>query len=534
MKKIFLITFFTIILLGAGLRFYNLGSASFDRDEFFELNTSYGYFKTGQWLSWDFNNEKPFEGALQDDTSTERAEVFRWQLAQIYRFAEPTEANTRAVSALWGVISVILIYFVVLSFTGNKYIALIAAFLTAVGESEIIYGRRLRMYAMFFPVYLFFSWMLYKFYEEKYQGKIKFFQTAHQKIGVNLLYFLPAVIAGLVSLNVHFLTVSVISTILAYSFLNIIFINMSFPRKRESSKQTLVFSGFRIKSGMTFLKQVINKYSISILIIVSAYVVVSRVPFLYPFYKSLKKNVELITQSYGYFGDYFSDFVFPAAGFILVLAGTWYLAKKINRVKPALFLFASAFAPLGMAIFTWSREPAHRYIYFIQSFGIILAAAGIFGITSLISEKFKKYKKFIAVIILVIFLFLIDFSYFSKKSEVYWQEKDSYYPNFSPVFSYVDENRKEGDILVTRAYRGFYFRGWNIPVFDTQILPLEKDNCQEVLKEIVGENRNGWIIFPKVDKASMCREGRDYLDENLGRIKISTLPSPVLIYRWKE
>ncbi len=506
-KRIYALLFL-IILFGAGLRFYNLGSASFDRDEFFELNTSYGYFKTGRWLSWDFNNEKPFEGALQDDTSTERAEVFRWQLAQIYRFAEPTEANTRAVSAVWGILSVILIYFITLSFTKNKYIALIAVFLAAVGESEIIYGRRLRMYAMFFPAYLFFSWMLYKFYEEKYGGKVKFFQIASQKTGINLLYFLPVVIAGLISLNVHFLTVTIISTILAYSCLNMIF-------------------GWG-------KDKFINKYSVSVLIIISAYIIVSQVPFLYPLYKSLKKNVELITQSYGYFNDYFSDFVFPVVGFILVLLGTWYLAKKIGRTKPALFLFASAFAPLGMAIFTWSRDPAHRYIYFIQSFGIILAAAGIFGITELVSEKFKKYKKVAAVVMLIIFLSLIDSSYFSKKSEVYYQGKDSYYPNFRPAFSYVDENRKAGDIIVTRAYRSFYFRGWNIPVFDTQILPLEKDNCQEVLKEIVSENKNGWIIFPKIDKASMCRQGRDYLDENLGRIKNSTLPSPVLIYRWKE
>lgn len=508
MKKFSLITLFIIILLGAGLRFYNLGASSFDRDEFFELNTSYGYFKTGQWMAWDFNNEKPFEGALQDDTSTERAEVFRWQLAQVYRFAEPTEANTRAISAIWGVISVILIYFIALSFTGNKYIALIAAFLTAVGESEIIYGRRLRMYAMFFPVYLFFSWMLYKFYEEKYQGKIKFFQIASRKLDINLLYFLPVAIAGLVSLNVHFLTVSVISTVLAYSFLN------------------MIFGGRKLKF--------INKYSISALIIILAYAIVSQIPFLYGFYKSLKKNVELITQSYGYFNDYFSDFAFPVVGFVLVLVGTWYLAKKIGRTKPALFLFASAFAPLEMAIFTWSRAPAHRYIYFIQSFGIILSAIGIYAIIAYISGKFKKYKIIAVIILMAAFLLMMDFSYFSKKSEVYYQEKDSYYPDFRPVFSYVDENRKAEDIMVTRAYRSFYFRGWNIPVFDTQMLPLEKDDCQEVLKEIISENKNGWIIFPKIDKASMCREGRDYLDGNLGRIKNNTLPSPVLIYRWKE
>ena len=31
-----------------------------DRDEFFELNSSYGYFKTGDFVTWDFGQEKPF------------------------------------------------------------------------------------------------------------------------------------------------------------------------------------------------------------------------------------------------------------------------------------------------------------------------------------------------------------------------------------------------------------------------------------------------------------------------------------------
>lgn len=134
-KHLVLSLLIIIVFVGGFLRFYELGNSAFDRDEFFELNSSYGYFKTGHFLAWDFNNEKLFPANMQDDTSNERAEVFRWQLAQLYKFHEPTEFLTRALGSAWGVIGILLVYFITVSFTGNRYIALIAALLTAVGES---------------------------------------------------------------------------------------------------------------------------------------------------------------------------------------------------------------------------------------------------------------------------------------------------------------------------------------------------------------------------------------------------------------
>jgi hypothetical protein len=505
-KNLFIIALLLTVILGGGLRFYNLGVRSFDRDEFFELNTSYGYFKTGKFLAWDFNNGQPFEGGLQDDTSTERAEVFRWQLANLYDFTEPTEANTRAVSAIWGVISIILVYFMALSFTGNKYIALIAAFLVAVGESEIIYSRRLRMYSMFFPVYLFFSWLVFKFYEAKYEGNIKLLRKISEKTGLNPAYFIPALIFGLISFDTQALTASIVGTIFVYSLVNLII---------SISK-----------------KSYFNKYSITLIAISGAYLAVSRLPAFHKYYKFAKKNLHLFMENYRYLSDYFSDMVFPAVGFILLLFGVWFLAKKLNRKKETAFIFLSAAVPLAAAIFTWSREPALRYIYFLQSFGMILIASGIFAAINFISGKFSKYRKPVILVVLIIFTILVNFRYLSEDSEVYRHTKNSYYPDFSKIFPYILENKKPGDVFITRAYRSYYFRGEKITVYDTQELPLEKSNCREVFEKIISENKSGWVIIPKVDYASVCKDGRQYLSENLSRVRADAIPTSVPTYRW--
>src|SRR4030043_2355930 len=107
MKTKALAALILIILIGGALRFYKIGENSFYKDEFFEINASYGYFKTGKWVVWDFNHNKPFGEEFQKakEWSNERAQSYRLQLAGLYHFAEPTETNTRAISAAWGVIS---------------------------------------------------------------------------------------------------------------------------------------------------------------------------------------------------------------------------------------------------------------------------------------------------------------------------------------------------------------------------------------------------------------------------------------------
>lgn len=74
-----------IVILGAVLRFYDLGGNAFVADEFLDINSSYGYFKTGAWHAWDFNMEKPSDIDVFAPRD-ERAWMYKWQAAQLFRF----------------------------------------------------------------------------------------------------------------------------------------------------------------------------------------------------------------------------------------------------------------------------------------------------------------------------------------------------------------------------------------------------------------------------------------------------------------
>lgn len=507
-KKLFFSFLLAIIILfGIFLRFYNIGVKAFDRDEFFELNSSYGYFKTGHFVAWDFNFERPFGPNMQDDSSNERAEVFRWQLAQLYHFHEPTEALTRSLGSAWGMIGILLVYLVTVSLTGNRYIALIAALLTAVGESEIIYSRRLRMYAMFFPMYLAFSWMVYKFYESKYKGRFALFKKIQEKTGFNFSYFLLMLVAGLISYNVHILTLNIAVTLLAYS---------------------LILFLLAVKKG-----DYINKYSITLAASVAGFLALKS-PILFDYYRSMRKNIRFFTSNYDFSKQYFSDWIYPAIGVALIVVGAWYLFQKMKLKKETLFILLSGLIPMLLAVFVWKREESHRYIYFLQSFGIILSAAGIYGVIQLVASRIKNYncKKIAVIILLIAFLSGVNYGYLSKKSDVYVQKSNSYYPDFETIFGYVKQHKSAEDVMITRAYRSFYWRGAGIKTYDIKSLQMGATGCQDKIDKIVKENPSGWVVYPKVDKLNICGAGRDYYQNNLARIKNSQIPSSVEIYRW--
>lgn len=507
MKKFVFIILGIIFLAGGFLRFYNLGGKAFDRDEFFELNSSYGYYKTGILAAWDFNNEAPFSAEMQDDSSNERAEVFRWQLAQLYRLAEPSEFLARSLGAAWGVIGILLVYLVTVSLTGNRYIALIAALLTAVGESEIIYSRRLRMYSMFFPAYLFLSWMVYKFYESKYQGRFAIFRKIYEKTKLNPVYFFPVIIAGLVSYNVHILTLNIAVTLFVYA---------------------LVLWLLAVKKG-----EYINKYSITLFIVFIGYVAL-HTPVLHDYYRSMKKNIRFFASNYDFYEQYFTDWIYPLVGAALIIFGVWFLVRKIKIKKETLFLLLSGLIPMLLAVFVWKREESHRYIYFLQSFGIILSAAGIYGVINLIVARIK-YKILVVLILLAGFMSLVNYDYFiSKKMNVYGTSKDSYYPDFKAVHDYVSDNMKPGEAMVTRSYRSYYWRGKSVEVYDIKSLRFGSSGCDQKIDKIVKENPSGWVVYPKVDKLNICKAGRDYYKNNLTRIKADQIPSSVEVYHWEN
>lgn len=489
-----------IVLIGFGLRVYNLGENSFVADEFLDINSSYGYSQTGTWKAWDFNYDVPAT-QNQNDARDERAAVYKWQVAQVFKIMPPTEANARLVSVLWGVISILLLFFVAQYFTRSKEVGLWAAFLFAFSVSAIIFDRRLRMYAMFLPVYLAFATSLYAFFEHAYRGKIAIIQRAWERLGVNIIFLVPMLALGWVAFATHQITLTIVPVFGVYLAVQAVLHWRAGDKKNKYSILTLI--GMLSMLGI-FVTGLWSKLS-----------------YLFVFFDN----------HYSYLGYVFGDFAHPLLGALLVVSGAWMLIKDSKTQKQGLWLTLSLAVPLAMSIWLWHRNAGPQYIFFAQSFTFILAAMGIATVRQLCVERFTEYRHISLGIIVVMLILLPNYAYFQEENNTYHETSSGGNPNYRKVFTYFKKQYELGEVLVTRNFRNYYWAGLEVPVYDFGGELSEHNLRLEELRVIQAEHPRGWVIVSENDEDYLSKEVKEELGK-MERISNSQVRGAIKVYRW--
>jgi hypothetical protein len=475
-------------------------------DEFLDINSSYAYFKTGIWQNWDFNFEKVnADNVFQ--ARDERAGVYKWQVAELFNFLPPTESTARTISVLWGILTIALIYFVATDFTKKKMIGLIGAFLFAISTSGIEFDRKLRMYAMFLPVYLALSWLLFRFLESNYKGKIGFLKKISEKWDINPLYLIPALAVGILSLATHQLTANIVFAVGFY----LLFWTVLNWNKNKSH---------------------LNKYSVifglSILGIIGAIIAIPKTVV------SFTAGLTFFTSHFEYARISLSDYTNGILAFIFIILGIYFISKKQKMSKEGSFLAMSFFVVLFSAIFLWGRNVGNQYIFFIKSFGIILIASGIYFAAEFFKENLKNYgKKAYLTTIIISLLILPNYAYFFETSDnTYNQTSQSSNPNYRKIFTYFKKYKKDGDALITRNFRNYYWSGAKVKVFDFGgELSKEKLSVAEI-QDIASQNPSGWFIISTNDETYISSEAVDYVEKNFSKVSNPQVRGDVLVYRW--
>lgn len=503
-KKNLLLALALIILLGGFLRFYRLGEMSFVADEFLDISASYGYFQTGEWQAWDFNLGEPSKRI--NAASDQRAWLYRSQVAGLFHFFAPTEATARSVSAMWGIISILVMYLVATDFTRKKMIGLMSAALFAVSVSGILMDRHLRMYAMFFPVFLGLAWALFRLLEGRYTGQAVLLSKIKDKTGLNMVYLLPVILLGLLSLHLHQLTVNLVLIAGVYIF---------FLGAVQTQK---------------------NKWNLYTIYFLLAILALGLVKLFFPGKISYALGTLVFFENHwSYLGIVFRDYSNPILASLFIFAGLAYLVQKEKLTREALWIGVSFFAPLLAAIFLWKRVVGDQYIFFIQSFEMILIASGIYGVAIFLQENISaKYgRKIFWTTVAVAFLILPNYGYFFQENNAYRQTSRSESPNYRSVFSvYFKKNKKPGDVLITRDFRNYYWSGQKVPTFDFGgELTKEKFNLEN-LEKIMAENPSGWLIYSDNDKDYLSQDVQSYAENNLEKINAIAVRGGISVYRW--
>ncbi|MDP3957226.1 MAG: hypothetical protein Q8Q10_01875 [bacterium] len=494
-----------IVILGTGLRFFALGSNSFVSDEFLDMNSAYGYVKTGEWKAWDFNYGKMSEVNINAPRD-ERAVVYKWQVAQLFRFLPPTETVARSMSVLWGIVSIGAVFWAAYMMTKRREIGLIAAFLFAVSVSGIIFDRTLRMYAMFFPLYLATATFTFLALEKAYGGKMRFCRYVGEKFGIHIHFAIVALVFFMLSLLTHQLAGTFVFTVAAY------LIARAFQEYRQHRKLQ-------------------SKYFV--LLAFGAIALVS-VAVLFPkFFRSFASGLIFFDDHYGYVSYILRDYYHPLLAILLMIAGAWWIARRDDMPKESLWLSLSLLVSLAMAIWMWRRNVGAQYIFFVQSFAMILVSAGVFGLWTLIREKWSLRAGALALSVLGIILILMpNWGYFGEENNTYHETSSGSNPNYRKVFAYFKKNHLATDVLVTRNVRNYYFGGAQVPVYDLGDEISRTRLSQEDLQKLMQENQTGWVILSDNDYDYVGKGVKDFLNKNLTRVSNDQVRGSIDVFTW--
>lgn len=497
-----------IVILGTGLRFYGLDNNSFVSDEFLDMNSAYGYSQTGEWKAWDFNYNKPSEINI-NIARDERAIAYKWQVAQVFRFFPPTETAARSISVLWGVISIATIFWAAYILTRRKEIALIAALLFAVSVSGIIFDRTLRMYAMFFPLYLVASTFTFLALEKAYDGKMYFCKYIWEKFGIHLHFALAAAMFFILALLTHQLAGTFIFSLAIY------LIARAFQEYRQN-------------------KNLQNRYFI--LFVLGIIGAIAMALFFPKFFRSFSGGLIFFDNHYGYISYILRDYYHPLLAVILMVLGGWFIAKRENLPRESLWLSLSLIVPLVMAIWLWRRNIGAQYIFFAESFALILAAAGVFGLWKIVCEKWQiapaQAQKKTLLILGMLIILVPNFGYFMEENNTYHETSSGGNPNYRKVFAYFKKNHKDTDVLVTRNVRNYYFAGASVPVYDLGDEISRTRLSQEDLEKLMKEYKTGWVILSDNDYDYIGKGVKEFLSKNLMRVNNDQVRGAIDVYTW--
>lgn len=507
-----------VVALAAAARLWQIGAVPFAADEFLDVNATAGYHHTGRWQAWDFNRGEP--SVRDNKASDERAMLYRWQVANVYRFAPVSESSARAVSVAWGIITTLVIYSVAVRLFKSRAVGIVAAFLWAVSVPAIEINRTVRMYSMFAPVFLLLWWSVFHFME----GSLPVARAQSAPLTSRRVwdvvtrlrwpFLVPVVILAAASYHLHSLTGNLALMVAAYVGVMIVVSPNALLRWRYGAYLGALGVGA-----------------------VALALLAPRV------WAQFLSGMTFFDDHWGYMAHIARTYWHPLLGAAALVGGGIFALCAPGDRRAGLWTVSTFVAGLAAAIFLWNRNVGAQYIFFLQPIAMILAALGVVAFARWMARATAQ-KAIFAATLIVSAIFLPYYGYFFQTNTTYRITMTADRANYRKVFTYVRQNARPDDVLITRNFRNFYWKGMAIPVFDFGSERSARDIAAEgkvkkitrvYVEEIVAAHPSGWVVLADNDEQFVEKEARQYFKDHFHEVTNSHLVrGKVTVYRWGE
>jgi len=454
-KKEIITTSSFILILGISIftLFYKLGNFDIYSDEVSVIRGATSYYHTGEFKYWDFVKN------ASTDVNYNRAKPHQFVVAQSYKVFGISEWSARFPSAIFGVIFIVLLFFIGNFFVRDKTAVLLTIFSFAFYFDFLALGRWARMYAMIFPFFLLSFYFLYKFIAEK--GKIKATNFKDNKIfnnylNFNYIYLLPLLILIVLNLKNHQNTTVLFPVFLLFSLVLVLVF------KKEKKYITASIIAIAI-----LVYQIVNPYKVSF----------SRFTFF-----EIEHAEHYAKILFGYpFSEYLSV-IFIAIGVFAL-----FLVKNNSFIKKYLLMFILAGLTFVMFSYVFDYASHYRYVSFIAPLTVLLIL-GTFALTT--KTLFNKY---INVFLIFTLVASVSLKFSNDYDKLY--VKNAISPaKPSIAHKTIVKNHKKEEVIFRHYGPKMYLKGIDKNTKFIDKKKKKKKSFYEIFEQIK-QYKSGWIIW---------------------------------------
>lgn len=453
--------FLLLVILSGIVLFYKLGYFDFWSDEKQVVMAGYGHHKSGEFKYWDF-----IKNELDDDARYGRAQPHIFILSWAYSLFDISEWSSRLVSASFGLLLIVVGYFIMNYFTRNRYISLISLFLIVLNGDFLLLFRWTRMYGMIIPIYLITFYILYRAITETNSIKLKAFNAINKYL--NFHYGLLAFAIVLIILNdqIH-------RNVTALVLVTFIFLIYKAVTTREKKYIISVLLGVLLIIVFSF-SDFTNKYLKYMTFFSGSRYVYKDILFNSPFKSWLTISLILIGGFFIYFtrNKKFQD------GMVLSYLNT--------VVITVVFIYIVFF---GVSF---------RYVSFAVPILIMLAITAYFYVTKLL------FNKYIHSFLIVLILFTGIFHYSGIFAQTY--ENNRFSPAWpSKAYPELIDNYKKGEPIFAQYFNQYYINDIDTSAF---LVDMSRDKRYTFEKFIddINKYKKGWITWYTFNQAQHIDE----------------------------
>lgn len=481
-EKNWLLLFGIILLIAVVRLFYGIQGDYFSfLDEYTTFDTAAGFFHTGKFYHWDFHNK-----ALSD-YAYDRAWPHTILLAMWFKIFGLNVVAGRTLSAVFGVLFVISLFYISKKIYHNYWITLLSCIFVMTNTTVLTLFRQIRMYSLWLLVTI---WLLYYIYQmltvkPVYSSKSKIFVFIEKNFNFSIKYIVLTLLFFVLGYCVHINTLAIgVGMILFYFYLLVM--------KRERR--------YAVALGCVFLLA-----AVLLIVLPGLFGADSQVNIIYQkLFGVINEGFrEEVNIRYWY---WLQDFVhnksfFCFAVVCMVIGFIKNILKRGSEFEFSVYAFLVTGSTMWLFLYCLSRYYAARYmLYAVPLIAMLMA----WGIVETFTIGKRKSVLWASVIVSVL---ICAFSIKQEFVEVYDNPNICYHRN---VYEKLKEDAKkeiQGDVIPVAGYDFRDYYAVQI-IDDYESAKFDRENDMEILKEFAKKYPDGYVLvetakingFPEVIK----------------------------------